>query len=361
MALRILVTINCRGVDASAEGGLTLARMLSDRGNEVAVQSPPGSAVYLAAKGMGLPVSGPGLRKASMLSGLLPFRRLVRSFRPDVICTTRAEGQTACAAVAPEIPSVRVRCDIRKPRSGRLWRYVDRRTDLVVFPSDFMVRRGYQGERSGRVAVVPHPVDTDRFDFVPRSDDQEPLIVSVARLSPMKGHRTLIRALSLMPGKVRAVIAGPPSQQSVAELEDYASSLGVAGRLTVSGRVEDVGHIMAMGTIGVVTSLGSEVVSRSGLEMMSTGLPLLAAATNGLLDLVRDGRTGLLHSPGNHRQLAAQLEFLLGHPFLRESMGRRARKLCLDRYSIPAVGGKWNALLLDLAGREQDAGPEGII
>ena len=164
----------------------------------------------------------------------------------------------------------------------------------------------------------------------------------------MKGHRTLIRALELLPEDVKAVVAGAPSQQSVDELKTFARSLGVGKRITFAGKVENVRDLISRGTIGVVTSLGSEVVSRAGMEMMSSGLPLLAAATNGLLDLVEDGKTGLFHSPGNYRQLASQAAFLLRNPSMTLRMSRRARKMCIDRLSYPVTAEKWNRTLMAL-------------
>jgi glycosyltransferase involved in cell wall biosynthesis len=293
--------------------------------------------VDVRARELGLNTAGPGLRKSSILTGLLPFRKLVREFSPDVIVSTRADGQTASALSVPGTPLVRIRCDIRKPRSGKLWEFVDRRTDLVVFPSRFMVERGFQGIRKGPVTVIPHTVDTGRFGYRPVPAAGERKLVSLGRLSPMKGHRTLIRALGLLPGDVSAVIAGPPSQQSVDDLMQYAVQMGVEDRLTVTGKVSDPVEMLSGASLGVVTSLGSEVVSRAGMEMMSSGLPLLAAATNGLLDLVKDGETGLLLSPGDHRQLASQAMFLLENPSLADRMGRKARKTCIDRYSHEAV------------------------
>jgi glycosyltransferase involved in cell wall biosynthesis len=169
----------------------------------------------------------------------------------------------------------------------------------------------------------------------------------------MKGHRTLIRTLKLLPEEVKAIIAGAPSQQSVDELKTFARSLEVENRLTLAGRVENVRDIIARGTIGVVTSLGSEVISRAGMEMMSSSLPLLAAATNGLLDLVKDGRTGLLHSPGNYRQLASQAEYLIRNPSLVMRMGRKARKMCIDSLSYPVISETWNLALMELTKRNK--------
>jgi len=346
--MRILVTINCRGVDASAAGGIAFARMMNETGHTVMVQAAPDGPVFKAAEDCGVESAGLNLQKSAFISGLIPFRRLIAAFSPDVICTTRADGQTAASIAAGSIPSIRIRCDIRKPRSGRIWRMVDRRTDLVVFPSPFMIDRGYIGDRTGAVAVIPHPVDTSRYTLVGEMDLSDPLLVSIGRLSPVKGHRTLIKALKLLPDKVRAVIAGAPSQQSCEELMAFARDLGVDKRLSLAGKVADVRQVIAGGTIGVVTSLGSEVVSRAGMELMSSGLPLLSAATNGLLDLVTDGGTGLFHSPGNHRQLASQADFLLKNPSMISRMGRMARRACLDSFSYPVIAEKWNLTLAEL-------------
>ncbi|MEN8209266.1 MAG: glycosyltransferase family 4 protein [Candidatus Fermentibacteria bacterium] len=346
--MKILVTINCRGVDASAAGGIALAGIMAEAGHSVIVQAAPDGPVTRTATAQGLECAGLNLQKSAFATGLLSFRRLIRRFAPDVIITTRADGQTACAITAGGIPTVRIRCDIRKPRSGKFWKLVDRRTDLVVFPSPFMVARGYSGEREGPIEVLPHPVDTEFYTFTGNREIFEPLLVSIGRLSPMKGHRTLIRALELLPEDVKAVIAGAPSQQSVEELESFARDIGVGERITFAGKVEDVRELISKGTIGVVTSLGSEVVSRAGMEMMSSGLPLLAAATNGLLDLVEDSVTGLFHSPGNYRQLASQAEFMLRNPSMTLRMGRRARKMCVDRLSYPVTAEKWSLTLAAL-------------
>ncbi len=350
--MKVLVTVNCHGVDASAAGGIALARMMNELGHTVLLQAEPSGPVSIEAARQGIEVAGLRLSKSAIATGLVPMKKLIRSFDPDVICTTRADGQTACALAASDIPLVRIRCDIRKPRTGRLWRIIDSRTDLVVFPSRFMVEREYAGEREGAIAVIPHPVDTELFTTGKHMETLPRQLISIGRLSPMKGHRTLIRALALLPEDVCATIIGPPSQQSQEELLAFAGDLGVENRLNLPGRVDNIREILSEGGIGVVTSLGSEVVSRAGMEIMSTGLPLLAAATNGLLDLVNDSETGLFHSPGNHKQLAAQAGFLFDNPDMALRMGRRARNTCVSRFSYPVIGKIWEEILQTLSGKE---------
>ncbi len=333
--MRVIVTANCKWWNALAQGAAMQALVLQKLGHRVLLQVPAVGSVAEMAVSAGVDSVIP--------CSVWGFMLRLRKTHPDVICAHCGEGQSAAALFSPFVPLVRVRNDQRKASRGFLWDLVDRRTSLVVFPSPFMVARGYQGRRTGPVGVVPFPVDTSRF--TPSTGRREKIVVSLGRLSPVKGHRTLIRAIAGMPPDWSAVIAGGDDQQNAGELGEYAEANGVRDRIVFAGRLEDVRPLLARASIGVVTSLGSEVVSRAGLEMMSSGLPVLAAATNGLCDIVRDGVTGLLHSPGNHVQLSAQLNHLAEQPEVAEYLGRAAREYVCTEFSLAAVGRKWEHAL----------------
>ncbi|MFO7627464.1 MAG: glycosyltransferase family 4 protein [Candidatus Fermentibacteraceae bacterium] len=333
--MKVIVTVNCRWWNASAQGAVMQALAMSRIGHDVLLQVPSSGPLASYARYSGVLRVVPGNVWSFMVSA--------RRHHPDAICVHRGEGQTAAAVLLPGVPLVRVRNDQRRASTGLLWRLVDSRTSLVVFPSPFMAARGYQGTRRGAVDVVPFPVDTDLF--TPSRLPGEKVVVSLGRLSPVKGHRVLIKAMTLMPPDWRAVIAGENDQQTSGELSEYADSHGVRDRIVFAGRLPDVRPLLARASIGVVTSLGSEVVSRAGLEMMSSGLPLLAAATNGLCDIVRDGLNGLLHSPGNHVQLAAQMRHLAENPEIGCYLGANAREYVCREFSLESVGRKWEQVL----------------
>jgi len=60
-------------------------------------------------------------------------------------------------------------------------------------------------------------------------------------------------------------------------------------------------------------------------EAMAFGRPVVASAVGGLLDLVRDGETGLLVPPRDPVALRAALDRLLADPALRAQLGAAAR------------------------------------
>ena len=333
--MKLAVMANCRWWNASVQGAVMQALAMQSLGHRVTLLVSPRGPAAEKARAAGVERVKAG-NPWWFLAG-------TAAERPDVVCAHRGGDQAAAAFMMPGTFLVRVRNDQRKASGGPGWGFVDRRTSLVVFPSRFMVERGYHGNRTGPVAVVPFPVDTGRF--VPSCGPKQPVVVSLGRLSPVKGHRTLIAAMAEMPTGWRAVIAGGEDQQSRDELAAFAREKGVGDRVFFPGALEDVRPLLSLASIGVVTSLGSEMVSRAGLEMMSCGLPLLAAATNGLCETVRDGVTGLLHSPGNHRQLASQMRYLAENPAAGEYLGKEARQYVCRVHSLAAVGGSWEHIL----------------
>jgi phosphatidylinositol alpha 1,6-mannosyltransferase len=77
-------------------------------------------------------------------------------------------------------------------------------------------------------------------------------------------------------------------------------------------------------------------------EAAASGLPVVAPAAGGPLDLVQDGVTGFLVTPGDGGALAAAVTRLAASPGLRAAQGRAGRQAVLSR--------GWPALCGELAG-----------
>lgn len=74
--------------------------------------------------------------------------------------------------------------------------------------------------------------------------------------------------------------------------------------------------------IGLVPSVWSEPFGLVALEAMSSGRPVIASRTGGLMDIVADGESGLLVQPGNPVALRQAMQQLLADPDLRNRMGQ---------------------------------------
>ncbi|MFQ5798327.1 MAG: glycosyltransferase, partial [Bacteroidota bacterium] len=100
-------------------------------------------------------------------------------------------------------------------------------------------------------------------------------------------------------------------------------SLGLEKVVTFLGPCDDVVDIINTLDLFVLPSLheGTPTVI---LEAMFLGLPVVASATGGISEVVRDRWNGLLVEPGNRSNLASACLSLLSNPALAQVVTRNA-------------------------------------
>jgi glycosyltransferase involved in cell wall biosynthesis len=160
------------------------------------------------------------------------------------------------------------------------------------------------GARS--VAVVPNGV---AIPPAPGVEAEPPYVLYAGRLSEEKGVEELVEAADGLPLVVTG--DGPlrdrvPSSLGFVPREELERLLAGAAVVACPSRREGFGLICA--------------------EAMAYGRPVVASAVGGLLDLVRDGETGLLVPPRDPAALRAALERLLADADLRARLGAAARE-----------------------------------
>ncbi|WP_040399058.1 glycosyltransferase [Cellulomonas massiliensis] len=218
---------------------------------------------------------------------------------------------------------------------------IGRHADAVVATcSDEVVELARLGVPVSRVHVVPCGVDVDAF--VPRSVPRlpgAPRLLSIGRLVERKGVDTVLQALVELPEARLWVAGGPPREELAADPEArrlgaLARELGVADRVRMLGRVahEDVPALLHQVDL-VVATPWYEPFGIVPLEAAACGVPVVGSAVGGLLDSVRDGRTGVLVPPRDPSAVAAAVRALLAEPARRERLGRTARRLAVAQYA----------------------------
>jgi glycosyltransferase involved in cell wall biosynthesis len=136
------------------------------------------------------------------------------------------------------------------------------------------------------------------------------------------------------------------------ELERQAASLGLQNRVRFLGDCRDIPAILASLDVSVVPSI-SESLSNVMLESMAAGVPVVATAVGGNLELGGDGRA-LLVPPNDDEALAAAMERVLVDEHLRREMSFRARQFALENYSVERIREQYCELYFDvLASRHQ--------
>lgn len=203
-----------------------------------------------------------------------------------------------------------------------------------------------EGVAPGSIAVIPNGVDLASF-----ADGGPPrpvrTMITVANLRPEKNHETLLAALARLVGqhpelRVRIVGDGPRR----AELEAVTRTLKLQDHVEFLGHRDDVPALLQQADVFVLPSR-SEAFPNSAIEAMAAGLPVVASAVGGLLDLIEDGRTGVLIPPGDPEQLAAALRRLMANPALAATIGQTARAEVQRRYSFDRMVTAFERLYVD--------------
>ncbi len=232
---------------------------------------------------------------------------------------------------------------VRFYRGARLV-YNSHGTDF--FPGDILFRRAIDGafacSRYNARMVEAHyhiPIDVayNGFDaqlFRPATPDPllraryapdgAPLILYAGRLVTFKGLDFLLDALAKLPG-AHLILAGDGPHR--ASLEAQAARLGITERAHFIGNRPhtELPLLHAISDVFVIPSTDHETFCLAACEAMSCERPVVAARTGGLVEVVRDGETGLIVPPGDAGALADALRTLIADPALRAQMGRAGR------------------------------------
>ena len=161
------------------------------------------------------------------------------------------------------------------------------------------------------------------------------------------GHlETSAPLLARHPGAVHLFAGDGPLRDQLAAA---AGRLGLADRVRLLGSRDDVGDLLAASDLMLFASR-TEGMPASVIEAGMAGVPVAGTALAGVPEVVVDGQTGLLATPGDRDGLRAALDRLLGDPELRAAMSRAAQARCRDRFGIAAIAGAYHALYQELAG-----------
>ena len=101
----------------------------------------------------------------------------------------------------------------------------------------------------------------------------------------------------------------------------------------------------------VVPSVWADPCPTVVLEAMAAGRPVVAAASGGIVDMVLDGRTGLLVPPGDSDALASALSDVLRHPQKAAAFGVAGRERARE-FAVSAVVTRLEAMYADAAGSQ---------
>jgi len=208
-------------------------------------------------------------------------------------------------------------------------------------------------DAAGKVYRVYNGVDFRKFKATPpRSPAMRPRILSIGRLIEFKGFRDLIAACAEL--KKRGIefeckiIGDGPLRNALqtaivaAGLDEIVELLGALPQEEVMPYLAEC-DVFALASI-VDTKGASDVLPTVILEAMASARPIVSTRLAAIPEMVCDGESGLLVTPGHVEELANALESLLRDPQLRTRLGAAGRRNVEEKFDVD----KTAAQLLEL-------------
>ena len=284
------------------------------------------------------------------------LRELARELRPDVAIgfLNSVYIPMAVALAGTGIPVIASEHTVYGHYRGRalerlLMGFFHRRFSAITAISD-NVRLSFPPAIRCRMAVVPNPVMRPDHLADPVGGESKTLL-SVGRLHRVKDHGTLIAAFARVAGRfpewtLRIVGEGDLRK----DLEAQVNRLGLAGRVELPGRTDDISSEYRSAQLHAITS-HYESFGLATAEALAHGVPAIGfAQCPGTNELIEDGRNGILVS-GAEREaaLAGTLERLMASPELRARLAKEG-PATMERFSLDSVVDRWESILRKVAG-----------
>lgn len=180
-----------------------------------------------------------------------------------------------------------------------------------------------------------------------------PVVGFVARLDPWKGLDVFLKAAARVaerrPGTVFLVSGGTPDgfEAYGASMVALARDLGLADSVRFLGwtyRMDDIPDLMGDLDIFCHTSIQPEPFGLVVIEAMAMGCPVIAARAGGPLEIVEEGKSGLLTPPGDTTALADAILSLLADGGRRAALATEGRRRVEELYSRDRFRGRLGAL-----------------
>jgi glycosyltransferase involved in cell wall biosynthesis len=231
---------------------------------------------------------------------------------------------------------------------GGLHNFFSRRSDLGICVSravqDVIIAGYHVAPERARVVHNGIPLDhirnvapgtRERVRQILNLPGEASVIAMVARMHPIKGHRSMIQIMAEIvkscPEAILLLVGDGPER---AACESLVRDLCLARQVRFLGQRNDVPELLAATDLVVIPSQ-SEGLGLAGIEALAAARPVVAFDAGGLRDVVNDGLDGRLVKPGDKQAFAAAVIGLLKEPETLNAFGQRGA-IAAERFSLEA-------------------------
>jgi len=232
--------------------------------------------------------------------------------------------------------------DIIEP--DKVGKYLLKHADIIIAVSNAAARAFKDiKNKSEKLVVINNSVDMNKFNVYEdirgelNISGNELVIGIVGQISRLKGHDVFLKAASIILKKnknVKFLVIGEVRRERDQGLcEALISSLNLRENVIFTGYRDDIANVMSAIDILAFPTL-KESFGRSAIEAMAFGKSVVASNVGGVSEIVIDGKTGILVSPGDAEELAKGLLELINNKKKREDMGNKGLKIVREKFEI---------------------------
>lgn len=323
----------------------------------------------------------PKLRRNKLYLLLLPFflasqlfslLLLVRRRQPDVLHAHWLIPQGVLAVVVKKLFNVPVVVTahgadvfgLRNPLCLWLKKWVVDNADEVVTVSTALARVLADDTHSSvQLSIIPMGVDASQFSpdkkdaaIRDRYNIQGPFLLFVGRLTEKKGVRYLIDAMvtvrNAVPEAKLLIVGHGELEQS---LKKQVDQLGLEDVVLFAGGIPNAELPSYYATADIFN--GPSIQVKGGdtegfgltfVEAVMSGCLVIGTRVGGVEEIICDGQTGYLVSPGDSDLLAAKIVEVIATLNQHENMKENARKVVVDQFDWDVITARYRNAYLSL-------------
>jgi glycosyltransferase involved in cell wall biosynthesis len=200
----------------------------------------------------------------------------------------------------------------RQERRGNFFKEMVYKKAVVCIGASRSVGEYFKEIGCQNIEIVPNGLNLKRFEGLEPKTHTGFVVITVARLEKVKGIEYLIEAASLINSKSQIpnpnfLIIGDGSQRK--NLENLVKKLNLQEKVKFLGQIpnKEIPQYLAQADCFVLPSL-KEGFGIAILEAQAAGVPVIGTRVGGIVDIIEDGKTGLLAEPKNPQALAEAID-----------------------------------------------------
>lgn len=193
-----------------------------------------------------------------------------------------------------------------------------------------------------RIRLVPRSVDLERFKYldpkIKRKDDFN--VAIIGRITPLKGHLHFIKAMARISRaiprlKIWIVGDAPASKEAYKEeVQVLTRRLGLWHCTEFLGTQRDIPAILAHLDLVVLATTTHEAFGRVVVEAQACGVPVVATRVGGVVDIIEDGKNGILVPPADSKSMADAIMRIFKDVDLAKELAENAYAKVKEKYSV---------------------------